>query len=1688
MIGDGENVGNKDALSVDETSSALVGSTAKPVDPKFGANYALTEVSPAVNTGSNSFAESYATDVFGDDRIVGEYVDMGAVEYDVVAPDLTFDSGDVLSGWFASIDGVSMGRFAEGWDVCFDYVFGNYGNGVVLKSFDYTITVDKLDSNGNKVEGASKVFTRTYGDNVDGYMSEEYWLVSGQTISGYWNLGSFDAGSYEATITLNTTNSVYESDMANNAYTITFDVGERPSLVVTTELDVVDSFDGLTSLREAIAAVGSETTQVISIDKLLVDGVAFNLAANDTLGVQEGAVATYNAGTFSFVNANGESVSLTVGLPYVLTNGETLVWDGSDVATLTSSIADTITFASNVYGKTIAMTNGEFVIDRDMVISVGDDANVTIDAQGASRVFFVAHGDVRLGGLTLVNAKADDGGAIYNAGDLSLSDVSVKSASANNGAGVYNAESASLDLWNVEFVDMNATNDGGAIYNAGDLVANKTTFDGSKAVDGAAVYNLGSARFNEAGFVNGVASDQAGAIYNEKGSLTVVSSIFDRNTAKFGGSIVNYLATASIVDSSFTNNTATSDAGAIDNYGDLDLIGTSFANNKANGFGGAIYNSQSSSKETYTVSLDGATFNKNSASKGGAIYNASKSEIVATGAASSFTGNSAENGGAIYNLGNVDAGSGWSFSNNSASDDGGAIYNAAGSVAVNSANFVGNSANNGAALYNLATVKADSTTFKANYATGSGAAVYTGKGSVALSNSALWLNEAGENGGAIANLGGSTVLRNVTVAANVAGELGGGIYNAATLKAYNTIVASNYAANGVDLYATASTSLYNSLLGVKSDSNKTPAMNKSFTGDAGFAVAPIFENGKVTNNVDLTLVAGSQAVNAGNNSYALDTKGSAIEFDLSGNDRICTALDSVDIGAYEFPLETPSNVVNTNLDVVDSTDGVVSLREAIAYAQRLGKKEVVFDASVTNVILSSTLYVDSDVAIGSDDTRIVLETAKGFDGSVVVVGSENEDANVAFRNVVVTGGDNGFSATVQDNPDLAGGGIRNYANLTLDKVEVSKNTAAYGGGVYNAGALTITNSRIIDNSARYYGGVYNRGELSIDASFVEGNTATYYGGGVGTYAGATISNSVIAANTASLGGGVFAQVNFADLLNSDVAWDVNIINCTIVGNTATGAKSDSLGGGVWANHILNVGNSILYGNSAKAAADLYSTSLTASSVTTLKYSDIGSANVALNGTGMKSVDPMFVNYDATENYSEWNLNLRVGSKMIDAGSDALAVGATDVEGSIRISSKHVDIGAYEEKGNVAPTDVNVTVKEGGVASTDSVGSVIATLDAVDSNAGDSFVYELLDDADGSFALDGDKLVVAKELEAGDYNVVVKATDSGSASVEKSFVVTVTDPAADSYAVPTIVYVGRDVDSNILVEWSTDDLAKEYVVEYRVKGDSEWTSTGALTGTFGYIAGSNFSNGDVVEVRISALASSVKNGSEWSDVSEYAIQDAPDAFKVEKTETDLAGGRAVVFQVASNTNAYAYWKVDWNDGSTTTVVGLSMTQTLSHWYLDGGAYTPTLYVDNEDGLALGTIVINASDDAETIDFADELVEVENVFSTIEPVAVDANLANTKDVAVAAVLNTTAANVKWNAIAESVAVEAQNADTVALVANAQDERRESVAAIEARGEAFAEFASFDVEAEDAAELDVDLNESVFNDEFLNDLFQD
>ncbi len=206
-------------------------------------------------------------------------------------------------------------------------------------------------------------------------------------------------------------------------------------------------------------------------------------------------------------------------------------------------------------------------------------------------------------------------------------------------------------------------------------------------------------------------------------------------------------------------------------------------------------------------------------------------------------------------------------------------------------------------------------------------------------------------------------------------------------------------------------------------------------------------------------------------------------------------------------------------------------------------------------------------------------------------------------------------------------------------------TLGSGGGQNNTilNGFTLTNGAVAADGGGALGGTLNNCTLTD-------NTTFFKGGGV---AHSTLNNCTLIGNTANLGGGAYGST-----LN----------NCTLTGNTA------SSGGGGAEGSILN--NCIVWGNTAPGDTDVY--------VSMLSYTCSGNGGTA---NGCIQADPLFV--DAANG----DYRLQIGSPCINAGTNDLAIGETDLDGNLRINYGTVDMGAYEYTGTypiyyVAPVGVN----------------------------------------------------------------------------------------------------------------------------------------------------------------------------------------------------------------------------------------------------------------------------------------------------------------------------------------------------------------------------------------------------------------
>jgi hypothetical protein len=475
-------------------------------------------------------------------------------------------------------------------------------------------------------------------------------------------------------------------------------------------------------------------------------------------------------------------------------------------------------------------------------------------------------------------------------------------------------------------------------------------------------------------------------------------------------------------------------------------------------------------------------------------------------------------------------------------DAGGGIYNSYGALTVTSAAFSGNAADAGGGVYNSGTLAAVNTTFVGNSASHEGGGIYN------------W---------------GALTITNSTLAGNVAPG-GGGIANSGALTVNNSIIGLNSEHNILGPFDGA-----NSLINMAPGFVRAPSAGAD--GDWGTDDDDLG---------DLSLGDRSPAINAGDNSLAVDPSGNPLTGDSAGEARM--ADGTVDAGAYEYQgppasgREPPSLIVSAPNDRVDLYDGVVTLREAIYYAQSgVGDGTITFSGNLDG----------GTITLGGLALPIIHSVA--IDASAL--SSLTVDADARSRVFTIAADATLSGLTIRGGSAGEGAGIyHSSGTLAIVNSTLSGNSAGVGGGIYSRlGALTVTNTMLSGNSADDAGGgIYSSGVLTVTSSTFSDNSAFGDGGGIHNDGGTlTVTDSTLSNNSARGGGGIHNDggtlaVTGSTLLNnlaSDDGGGIYISNgtLTVADSTLSGNSAGQRGGGVF--HYggsLTAVRSVLSGNSA----------------------------------------------------------------------------------------------------------------------------------------------------------------------------------------------------------------------------------------------------------------------------------------------------------------------------------------------------------------------------------------------------------------------------------------------------------------------------------------------------------------------------
>jgi hypothetical protein len=350
-------------------------------------------------------------------------------------------------------------------------------------------------------------------------------------------------------------------------------------------------------------------------------------------------------------------------------------------AIASAASGDTIQFASSLANKTITLTTGQLVINKNLTIEAGKAGQLTISGNNTSRVILTGEWTkVTLKNLIIANGRvfgteekspATSAGAGIQTGDsstLTLENCQVKNNVAGFGGGLYTGYRSTTNVINSLFSGNDGSRGthergGGAIAtkSGGSLTIRNSEFSDNKGRLGGAVNSLlGNLTIENSKFLrNKTIGGVGGAVYVDGanasgpngpgpvgGNIIIRKSLFENNTAASDGGAAYLFAYPPdrilLEDSYFINNKAVgqgANGGAIRHgNADLTVINCFFGNNTAQSNGGALWLG-----EEGNVNISNSTFSGNRAGHvGGAILNSIANSFSTNIVNTTFANNVAE--------------------------------------------------------------------------------------------------------------------------------------------------------------------------------------------------------------------------------------------------------------------------------------------------------------------------------------------------------------------------------------------------------------------------------------------------------------------------------------------------------------------------------------------------------------------------------------------------------------------------------------------------------------------------------------------------------------------------------------------------------------------------------------------------------------------------------------------------------------------------------------------------------------------------------------------------------------------------------------------------------------------------------------------------------------------------------------
>ena len=915
--------------------------------------------------------------------------------------------------------------------------------------------------------------------------------------------------------------------------------------------------------------------------KLEIDGASLtgNTAAH-------GGAIYVTAGELVLKNASvtGNSADRNGGAIY--SSGSVLNISGSNTDISNNTAAE---HGGALYLSYVTADNGEKNGSK-VVIDGGKLNGNTALAGGAISARTAV--ELKLTGTVLSNNKAtgketnEGGGAIYaNNNTLVLSGVTLDGNASAYYGGAIASDTASVTIKDnsiiknnkgvtgvaLEFrggehtlnkitvIDNNKTAVGdealgsGVIYATGNAKLNisELTASGNKANNGGVIYASGESQITieNSKLTGNVANGNGGAIDNRSTApMTVKRTELSGNSAKNGGAIYLYSNANLTADTCiFKGNNASVSGGAVSVYGSgFDVIGeTLFEENKATDKGGAIWvneyvptavGEETPSAVKSSLNVNGATFSKNEANTGGAIYVAKNAYTVSN---SKFLENVATDknygGGAIYNTGATSTLSGVVFDGNHSHKGGAVALHTKSEMTVDSmtakgnyaeANADGKEGNGGVFYVNSSILKLNEGDGKSIVLGGdgdegnraiSGGAIYAVTGGnapyVEISGAQLKGNvstDANENsntsigGGAIYVSGGELKLSGVSLENNTTGYYGGAILaiGATVTVNGNSTVSGNNGGTGAALYfrEECNVTIENSSI----TDNVSTANGVVYVNHSSLTLNKVTASGNKAANGGVIYASGTAEVSVTDSEFAENAAsanhGGAIFADgatvnVCGG-RFYKNSAAKDGGAIYAKLSTVSIEGATfEENSASNHGGAVDIVGSVATAA--GENKFLNNSAAKHGGAVYVVYLDVE---NQDKTTTryygkLTMTDGLFEGNTALGGgavSIRSGCDASFNGTTFDGNSVEGFADNHDGDGEGGGAIYvGFGKLTLENVTMTGNTAesGFGGAVNLIGSSTVANIKNTTVKSGNNGIYVHSGKLNVGGKVtVDGNT------------------------------------------------------------------------------------------------------------------------------------------------------------------------------------------------------------------------------------------------------------------------------------------------------------------------------------------------------------------------------------------------------------------------------------------------------------------------------------------------------------------------------------------------------------------------------------------------------------------------